>query len=85
MKEMDVARIVDATYPIVRFVDVEGTLREIDATWWANLKGEYYRALRDPGYFSLAEVHYGGMCIGWPDGQDIGPEDIAEFGLPVSA
>ena len=50
------------------------------------INGEWYSALRNPEYFRQVKVHSVlEDTIEWPDGQDIGPEDIQQFGKIVAA
>ena len=50
------------------------------------INGEWYSVLRNPDYFCQARVHSVlEDAIEWPDGQDIGPEDIQQFGKIIAA
>ena len=47
------------------------------------IHGDFYGALNDEDYFSQVQVMAGGMVIGWPNGQDIAPDDLYELSEPV--
>lgn len=78
---MRIAKITSAEYPVIEFTRADGAAMRIEATWWAEL-GPWYAALKDPAYFRKAYVADHDI-IAWPDGQDIGPEDIEEFSVEV--
>ena len=58
-----------------------GERKLFDASPW--FKGEFYSQLGDKGYFGQVRVIDGGIAVGWPNGQDIGPEDLYELSVPV--
>lgn len=58
-----------------------GELKRFDASPW--FKGEFFSRLGDAEYFQHVRVIDGGMAIGWPEGQDIGPEDLYELSVRV--
>jgi len=39
------------------------------------MNSSYFNALKDPAYFNQVRLIFRG--IGWPDGQDLGPDTIA--------
>lgn len=59
----------------------DGTVRLLDVKPW--MDGEWYIHLKDKKYFSQVRPHSLSGAIMWPEGQDIAPEDILEFGKRV--
>ena len=59
-----------------------GERRRFDASPW--FKGDFFGRLRDEAYFNQVRVIDGGVAVGWPDGQDVGPEDLYALSTPVS-
>ena len=59
----------------------DGTVRLLDVKPW--MDGEWYIHLRDKKYFSQVRPHSLSGAIMWPEGQDIAPEDILEFGKRI--
>ncbi|MCK9396316.1 MAG: DUF2442 domain-containing protein [Methylobacter sp.] len=56
------------------FVEMaDGECGEFDMTPY--LESEFFSALKDDAYFKQVTVFFRG--VGWPDGQDIGPDTIA--------
>lgn len=45
------------------------------------IRGEFFQRLANYSYFRLVGVFFTG--IGWPDGQDLGPDTIAADLLPL--
>jgi hypothetical protein len=39
------------------------------------MKSEYFAALKDETYFKQVQLFFAG--VGWPDGQDLGPDTVA--------
>lgn len=58
-----------------------GERKRFDASPW--FKGEFFSRLDDEEYFQRVCVIDGGMAVGWPEGQDIGPEDLYELSVRV--
>lgn len=58
-----------------------GERKRFDASPW--FKGEFFSRLGDAEYFQRVRVIDGGMAVGWPEGQDIGPEDLYDLGVSV--
>ena len=56
------------------FVEMaDGQCGEFDMSPY--LESQFFSALKDDSYFKQVAVFFRG--IGWPDGQDIGPDTIA--------
>jgi hypothetical protein len=49
------------------------------------MDGEWYLPLKNVEYFNQVRPHSLAGAIMWPDGQDIAPEDILEFGKRITA
>ena len=64
---------------LIKFKD--GTARELDVKPW--IRGNWYSKLADIEYFKKVRPHELRGAIEWPDGQDIAPEDILEFGKKI--
>jgi hypothetical protein len=47
------------------------------------MKSDFFRALTDERYFNQVRLVFKG--IGWPDGQDLGPDTIAALLIPAEA
>ena len=45
------------------------------------ITSDFFAALRNDGYFKLVGLFFGG--VGWPGGQDLGPDTISAF-FPAS-
>ncbi len=59
----------------------DGTVRLLDVKPW--IDGEWYMQLKNVEYFNRVRPHSLSGAIEWPDGQDIAPEDIMEFGKRI--
>ena len=59
----------------------DGTVRLLDVKPW--MDGEWYTHLKDIRYFNQVRPHSLSGAIMWPEGQDIAPEDILEFGKRI--
>ena len=55
----------------VEFAD--GACGEFDVKPY--MESEFFSALKDPAYFQRVQTFFAG--VGWPDGQDLGPDTIA--------
>lgn len=42
-----------------------------------------YRRLNDEAYFKTARLEHDGWFVGWPEGEDLAPEDLYGLGVPV--
>jgi hypothetical protein len=51
----------------------DGTRGVFDVTPY--LRSEFFRQLADDSYFARVQVFFGG--VGWPGGQDLGPDTLA--------
>jgi hypothetical protein len=40
------------------------------------IKGSFYGRLQDPEYFKQVTVFNDGWNVGWPEGQDLGTDDL---------
>ena len=47
------------------------------------ISGTFMGKLADVDYFKTARLEYDGWFVGWPGGQDLGPDDLYEFSTPV--
>lgn len=47
------------------------------------IRGDFLGKLAEKAYFEQVRVVDGGTAVGWPNGQDIGPEDLYELSEPV--
>ena len=47
------------------------------------MRGEFFRELENEAYFRQVRVFF--RCIGWPNGQDLGPDTIASELVETSA
>lgn len=47
------------------------------------IQGTFMGKLADVDYFKTARLEYDGWFVGWPGGQDLGPDDLYEFSTPV--
>lgn len=56
-----------------------GETRLFDVTPY--IKGSWCGMLADEDYFK--QVRPAGCAVVWPDGQDIGPDDLNEWSVPV--
>ena len=65
----------------VRMEFEDGSVRVLDVKPW--IRGDWYGKLSDVEYFRKVRPHSCPGSIEWPDGQDIAPEDILEFGIKV--
>lgn len=54
-------------------------IREFDVNPY--IKGEWYGKLADPSYF--CSVKTDGYTIVWEEGQDICPDELYEFSVPI--
>ena len=54
----------------------------LDVKPWIN--GDWYGELHDVEYFNKVRPHTLLGAIEWPNGQDIAPEDIIQFGVKIS-
>lgn len=61
----------------------DGTVRLLDVKPW--MDGEWYLPLKNVEYFKQVRPHSLSGAIMWPDGQNIAPEDILEFGKRITA
>lgn len=43
-----------------------------------------YERLKDEAYFNTARLEYDGWFVGWPKGEDLGPDDLYELSVPVA-
>ena len=48
------------------------------------IQGDFYGRLADEAYFKMARLEYDGWFVGWPEGQDLGPDDLYELSVPVA-
>lgn len=47
------------------------------------IKGDWYGHLEDDLYFQKVEVDRMFNTLMWPEGQDVAPEDIDEYAVPI--
>ena len=63
----------------VRFTD--GSSGVFDVSPY--IRSPFFEQLRDDAYFQQVRTFHGG--VSWPDGQDLGPDTIAEHLRPAPA
>ena len=80
MKIKNVSRKSDS---ILEFTDTNDGKHLINVSHWMNLPILNYQELQDPSYFKLVRVAENHNTIEWPNGQDIAPEDLEKFSVPI--
>ena len=68
---------------VVEIIDLEGDKFLLNLKHWMNLPILNYQNLQDPSYFKLVRVAENHNTIEWPNGQDIAPEDLEKFSVPI--
>jgi hypothetical protein len=58
----------------------DGRKGEVDITPF--MQSPFFLQLKDDAYFSKVSLFFGG--IGWPDGQDLGPDTLASALRPTT-
>ena len=80
MKIKNVNHKIDS---ILEFTDADDNKHLINVAHWMNLPILNYEELKNPEYFELVRVAENHNTIEWPNGQDIAPEDLENFSIPL--
>lgn len=68
---------------VVEIIDSEGSRFLMNLTHWINLPILNFHDLKDVSYFKQVSVAENHNTIEWPNGQDIAPEDLEKFSVPI--
>lgn len=74
-----VTRVVPLDGKRIKITFETGETKLFDVTPY--IKGSWCGMLADEDYFK--QVRPAGRTVVWPDGQDIGPDDLEELGVPL--
>lgn len=69
---------------ILEITEQNNNKRLINVDYWMNLPILNYSELKNPSYLKLVKVSENNNTIEWPDGQDIAPEDLETFSVPIN-
>ena len=76
-KVVKVSPLAGGRLHVVLHDDLQG---EFDVTPFMN--SDFFAALKSDDYFKLVGLFFDG--VGWPGGQDLGPDTVAAFLRPVA-
>ena len=69
---------------ILELADQNNNKRLINVVYWTNLPVLNYSELKNLSYFKRVRVAENNNTIEWPNGQDIAPEDLERFSVPIA-
>lgn len=58
-----------------------GERRRFDVKPYLEVK--LFQRLRNESYFKTVRLEYDGWLVGWPEGEDIAPDDLYHLSVPV--